>query len=102
LPGAALRISSPRHTERCRVDGGNPTPGCRARRIITTAVSIDILEPFAFVDNTGHTASLSGYRTVDFLAACPFSLDDSRAHTSRAVANPPRSSSMTRCARRVL
>lgn len=38
--------------ERCRDPEGNPTQGCRPRRIITTSASIEILEPIGFVDNT--------------------------------------------------
>jgi outer membrane protein OmpA-like peptidoglycan-associated protein len=53
--------------ERCRDPEGNPTKGCRARRVITTSTSIEILEPIAFVDNTAEPTP-GAHRTIAAVA----------------------------------
>ena len=53
--------------ERCRDDDGNPTPGCRPRRVVVTSTDIEILEPIAFLDNTAEPTPGS-YRMIAAVA----------------------------------
>jgi outer membrane protein OmpA-like peptidoglycan-associated protein len=69
-PAAAPGRAPPWRTyvpERCRDREGNPTKGCRTRRIVTTSTSIEILAPVTFVDNTAEPSPAS-HRTIEAVA----------------------------------
>jgi outer membrane protein OmpA-like peptidoglycan-associated protein len=74
-PGAAPRVADPAPEPawrdyvpaRCRDQEGNATPSCRARRIVTTSTSIELLDAVAFTGDTAELAPRS-YRALDHIA----------------------------------
>jgi outer membrane protein OmpA-like peptidoglycan-associated protein len=52
---------------RCRDDEGNAQPDCRTHRLVSTSISIEVLDAVVFAGNTAELAPPS-YRTLDHVA----------------------------------